>query len=82
MSINVAEQLQALRHRGSRLSAWCFVEVPDHVGPWDRDKVLRCLNILSNLADSLTESDASLLAQVSDAIAAMEHATKGNEEFS
>jgi hypothetical protein len=73
---DVTERLATLRHRARNLSTWCFVEVPGHIGMWDKDQVILCLDILSKRADSLNEDDLSLLAQVSEAVAAIERAMK------
>ena len=73
---NVAERLETLRQRAKTLSAWCFVEVPGHIGLWDKDQVILCLDILSKRAGSLNEDDLSLLEQVSEAIVAIERAMK------
>jgi hypothetical protein len=73
---NVAERLEALRNRAEELSAWCFVEVPGHSGMWDKDQVMRCLDILSNRTGMLSENDAALLNQVSSAIDAIEKRMK------
>jgi hypothetical protein len=73
---NVAERLEALRHRGKSLSTWCFVEVPGHVGMWDKDQVMLCLDILSKRTGSLNEDDLSLLEQVSEAVEAIEQKMK------
>lgn len=73
---SVAERLEALRQRAENLSTWCFVEVPGHIGMWDKDQVMLSLGILSKRADSLSEDDLSLLAQISDAVAAIERAMK------
>ena len=73
---NVAQRLEGLRHRAKSLSTWCFVEVPGHVGMWDKDQVILCLDILSKRAGSLNEDDLSLLEQVSEAIVAIERAMK------
>jgi hypothetical protein len=73
---NVAERLEALRHRAKELSAWCFVEVPGHIGMWDKDQVMLCIDILSNRSDSLAEDDTSLLTQISNAVDAIEQKMK------
>ncbi len=73
---DVAEQLEALQQRAKNLNAWCFVEVPGHIGLWDKDQVLLCLDILSRRTGSLSEDDVSLLTQVSDAVAAIEQTMK------
>jgi len=73
---DVAERLATLRRRAKSLSTWCLVEVPGHIGMWDKDQVILCLDILSKRADSLNEDDLSLLAQVSEAVAAIERAMK------
>jgi hypothetical protein len=73
---NVAERLDALSHRAKNLSARCFVKVPGHIDMWDKHQVMLCLDILSNHSDALSEDDVSLLAQVSDAIVAIERAMK------
>jgi hypothetical protein len=71
---NVAERLEALSQRAKNLSARCFVKVPGHIGMWDKDQIMLHLDILSNRADSLSEDDVSLLAQISDAVIAIERA--------
>jgi Tfp pilus assembly protein PilN len=71
---NVAERLETLSHRAQHLSARCFVKVSGDVGLWDKDQVMLYLDILSNRADSLSEDDLALLAQVSDAVVAIERA--------
>ncbi len=73
---NVAERLEALWHRAKSLSTWCFVEVPGHIGMWDKDQVILCLDILSKRAGSLNEDDLSLLEQVSEAVVAIERTMK------
>jgi hypothetical protein len=73
---DVAERLEALRRRARSLSAWSFVEVPGHVGLWDKDQVMLCLDVLNNRVGPLSEDDVSLLAQISDAIAAIEQTMK------
>jgi hypothetical protein len=73
---NVAQRLEALKHRAKDLSAWCFVEVPGHSGMWDKDQVVMCLDILSSRANSLTEDDLSLLAHIADAVVAIERTMK------
>lgn len=71
---NVAERLETLSRRAKHLSARCFVKVPGDVGMWDKDQVMLYLDMLSNRADSLSEDDISLLAQISDAVVAIEQA--------
>jgi chromatin segregation and condensation protein Rec8/ScpA/Scc1 (kleisin family) len=73
---NVTERLEALRNRAEELSAWCFVEVPGHSGMWDKDQIMRCLDILSNRTGVLSENDTALLTQVSSAIDAIEKKMK------
>jgi hypothetical protein len=78
---NVAEQLEALRNKAGELSAWCFVEVPGHSGMWDKDQVMRCLDILSNRTGTLSGDDTALLTQVSSAIEAIEKKMKTKTVF-
>jgi chromatin segregation and condensation protein Rec8/ScpA/Scc1 (kleisin family) len=78
----VAEQLEALRNRAEELSAWCFVEVPGHSGMWDKDQIMRSLDILSSRTGTLSENDVSLLNQVSSAIDAIEKKMKSKSVFS
>jgi hypothetical protein len=71
---NVAERLETLGQRAKNLNPRCFVKVPGDVSMWDKDQVMLYLDILSSRADSLSEDDLALLAQVSDAVVAIERA--------